>query len=98
MPLTDEQRTNLKSSYASEHKTHLLRHYPQAYAQMQAKGTLVAHLETIGDQATTMHETIIDQMTERAKTMPEKDRQSYLDIAPLVAEEMVGSNIVYVKL
>lgn len=98
MPLTDEKRTYLKSSYASEHKMHLLRHYPQAYAQMQAKGTLEPYLETIGEQAATMYETIIDQMTERAQAMPEKDRQSYRDSAPLVAAEMVASDIVYAKL
>ena len=45
-----------------------------------------------------MYELIIDQMTEKAAQMPETNRQSYLDSAPLVAAEMVASDIVYVKL
>jgi hypothetical protein len=45
-----------------------------------------------------LYELIIDQMTEKAAEMPETKRQSYLDSAPLVASEMVNTDIVYVKL
>jgi hypothetical protein len=98
MPMTDEQKSNLQSLYAGRHKMHLLQNYPQMVAGMQAKGTLEAYLQEIGSQAARMYELIIDQMTEKAAEMPEKDRQSYLDSAPLVAAEMVNSDIVYVKL
>jgi hypothetical protein len=98
MPMTDEQRSNLQSLYADRHKMHLLQNYPQMVASMQAKGTLEAYLEEIGRQAARMYELIIDQMTEKAAEMPETKRQSYLDSAPLVASEMVASDIVYVKL
>jgi hypothetical protein len=98
MPMTDEEKSNLQSLYAGRHKMHLLQNYPQMVAGMQAKGTLEAYLLEIGRSAATMYELIIDQMTEKAAEMPEKDRQSYLDSAPLVAAEMVASDIIYVKL
>ena len=98
MPMTEEERSNLQSLYAGRHKAHILQHYPQMYASMQAKGTLEPYLEEIGRSAATMYELIIDQMTEKAAQMPETNRQSYLDSAPLVAAEMVNTDIVYVKL
>jgi hypothetical protein len=98
MPMTEEERSNLQSLYAGRHKAHILQHYPQMYASMQAKGTLEAYLEEIGSQAARMYELIIEQMTEKAAEMPETKRQSYLGSAPLVASEMVNNDIVYVKL
>jgi hypothetical protein len=98
MPMTDEEKSNLQSLYAGRHKMHLLQNYPQMIASMQAKGTLEAYLQEIGQSAARMYELIIDQMTEKAAQMPETKRQSYLDSAPLVASEIVNTDIVYVKL
>lgn len=96
MPLTDEKMSHLQSLYAGKHKAFLHQNHPKAYVEMEKAGTLEAYLQRIGEQAASLYETIIDQMTERAAKMTDQaDRTSYLNSAPLVASETVHNDIVY---
>ena len=65
MPLTDEKMSHLQSLYAGKHKAFLHQNHPKAYVEMEKAGTLEAYLQRIGEQAASLYETIIDQMTEQ---------------------------------
>lgn len=85
-----------KVTYVRLHKQFLQKHQPNLYRQMLAEGTLAEHLNSVGQAASEMDETLTTQMVTR-KDLPTDylERVKELEQVPHVVEEIVLAEVVH---
>lgn len=87
----------LAAAYAKQRGEMLKKTYPRFHAVLSKSGTLQLHLQTLGQQAAEMHQSISDQMRSRLladKELPYQQGVKELEAIPHVARECVLNDLV----
>lgn len=86
-----------KQAYSRRREQFLRDAHPQALLKLKASGRLSEHLEQVGEEAAEAHETFEGQLRTNPQAPKEMaERLVYFQQIPLIAEETVLQDVVFV--